>query len=188
MPADLAAIHQHLATCYDLAGRTVIHVGDGRSAGGAGRSRVAPGDLLTVTARADVVLLEFCLHRIVDPLSALRHARALAPDVLVLDHAPGSSWAWHLGEAEKVLRGWAAAARFDAALDRTFAGVRRFRDHAELLAAVRGRGEPALRRIEEFRGRRDFAIDAPCRVVLLSRPGRVGPSRAGARGAGPAIV
>jgi len=37
------------------------------------------GDILTVTARADVVFFEFCLHEIADPGAALRHARTLAP-------------------------------------------------------------------------------------------------------------
>jgi ubiquinone/menaquinone biosynthesis C-methylase UbiE len=133
------------------------------------RFRVLQGDLLTVSARADVVFFEFCLHEIVDPLTALRQARALAPEVLVVDAAPGSAWAWHLCETEKVLRGWAAAERFPRALDRTFTGVQRFRDHAELLARVQVLGEPVIRRILEFEGRRDIAIDTPYRVALLSQ-------------------
>ena len=122
-----------------------------------------------VSARADVVFFEFCLHEIVDPLTALRHARALAPEVLVVDPAPGSAWASYLCETEKVLRGWAAAERFPRALDRTFPGVQRFHDHAELLARVKVLGEPVIRRIQEFEGRRDIAIDMPYRVVLLSQ-------------------
>jgi SAM-dependent methyltransferase len=133
------------------------------------RFRVTQGDILSVSARADVVFFEFCLHEIVDPLTALRHARALAPETLILDPAPSSSWAWYLCEAEKVLRGWSAAGRFPATLDRTFAGIQRFRDHAELLAKVRVLGEPVIRRVREFAGRQDFAIDMPYRVVLLAQ-------------------
>ena len=133
------------------------------------RVRVLQGDIVTVSARADVVFFEFCLHEIVDPLTALRHARTLAPELLVADPAPGSAWAWHLCEAEKVLRGWAAAERFTLALDRTFAGKQRFHDHAELLAKVQGLGECVIRRVQEFEGRQDFAIDMPYRVVLLAR-------------------
>jgi hypothetical protein len=132
------------------------------------RFQVRQDDILAVSARADVVFFEFCLHEIVDPLTALRHARALAPRVLVADHAPGSAWSWHLCETEKVLRGWAAAERFPRALDRVFPGTQRFQDHAELLAKVRSLGEPVLRRIEEFRERRDFSIDMPYRVALLA--------------------
>ena len=126
------------------------------------------GDILTVTARADVVFFEFCLHEIADPRAALRHARTLAPETLVVDPAPGSTWAWYLCEAEKVQRGWAAAEESRLALDRRFEGVQRFHDHAELLAKVQVLGESVIRRIEEFRDRRDFTIDMPYRVALLA--------------------
>jgi hypothetical protein len=133
------------------------------------RFRVLRGDLQSVSARADVVFFEFCLHEIVDPLTALRHAWTLAPEVLIVDPAPGSAWAWHLCESEKVLRGWAAAERFPRALDRTFPGVQRFHDHAELLARVRVLGECVVRRVREFEGQQDFSIDMPYRVMRLSQ-------------------
>ena len=133
------------------------------------RFRVLQSGVQSVSARADVVFFEFCLHEIVDPLTALRHARTLAPEVLVLDPAPGSAWAWHLCETEKVLRGWAAAERFPHTLDRTFPGVQRFHDHAELLARVQVLGECVVRRVREFEGRQDFSIDMPYRVMLLAQ-------------------
>lgn len=133
------------------------------------RFRALQSDVQSVSARADVVFFEFCLHEIVDPLTALRHARTLAPEVLVVDPAPGSAWAWHLCETEKVLRGWAAAERFPLALDRTFPGVQRFHDHAELLARVQALGECVIRRVRDFEGQRDFTIDMPYRVVLLAQ-------------------
>jgi ubiquinone/menaquinone biosynthesis C-methylase UbiE len=126
------------------------------------------GDLLTVTARADVVFLEFCLHEIVDPRAALRRARTLAPETLVVDPAVDSRWAWYLCETEKAQRGWAAVERFPLALDRTFPGVQRFRDHAELLAKVGVLGECVIRRVRDFEGRQDFSIDMPYRVALLA--------------------
>lgn len=200
MAADLQAILDDLESCYDLEGKSVIHVGAGggqllgyvRNArsvlgvdtdpvaverlrakvgesGFADRYRVTQSDILSVTERADVVYFEFCLHEIVDGLTALKHARRLAPDVLVADHAPGSSWSWYLCEAEKVLRGWAALERFPLALDRTFTGLQRFHDHAELLAKVQVMGECSVRRIEEYRDRRDFNIAMPYRVALLKR-------------------
>jgi len=104
----------------------------------------------------------------VDPRAALRHVRTLAPETLIVDPAPGSTWAWYLCEAEKVQRGWAAAEESRLALDKRFEGVQRFHDHAELLAKVQVLGECVIRRIEEFRDRRDFTIDMPYRVALLS--------------------
>jgi 2-polyprenyl-3-methyl-5-hydroxy-6-metoxy-1,4-benzoquinol methylase len=133
------------------------------------RFSVLRGDVLTVGERADVVFFEFCLHEIVDPLTALRHAQTLAPEVLVVDPTVDSRWAWFLCETEKARRGWAAVERYPLALDRTFLGVQRFRDHAELLAKIEALGECVVRRAEEFRDRTDFSIDMPYRVVRLSR-------------------
>ena len=133
------------------------------------RYRVVQADILSVAERADVVFFEFCQHEIVDAFTALGHARRLAPDVLVADHAPGSPWSGYLCEAEKVMRGWAALERFPLALDRTFAGLQRFHDHAELLAKVQALGGDVVRRIEEFRDRQDFTIAMPYRVARLRR-------------------
>ena len=130
--------------------------------------RVLQSDIATVSARADLLFFEFCLHEIVDPLTALRHARTLAPEVLVADHAPGSSWSWHLCEAEKVLRGWTAVERFPRSLDRILAGEQRFHDYSELLDKVRVLGECVIRRVRDFEGRQDFSIDMPYRVALLA--------------------
>jgi len=200
MATDIEAVLRNIESCYDFAGKSVIHVGagGGQFVGYAARTRkvlgvdpdsvaveqlkqvvraqglqdrfsVQRGDILTVGERADVVFFEFCLHEIVDPLTALRHARALAPEVLVVDPAVDSRWAWHLCETEKAQRGWAAVERYPLALDRTFQGVQRFRDHAELLARIEALGECVVRRAREFRDRTDFSIDMPYRVVLLSR-------------------
>jgi len=133
------------------------------------RFRVLQADVQSVSARADVVFFEFCLHEIVDPLTALRHAQTLAPEVLVVDPASDSAWAWHLCETEKVLRGWAAAERFPRILDRTFTGAQRFHDRAELLAKVEMLGECVVRRVRDFEGQQDFSIDMPYRVALLAR-------------------
>jgi SAM-dependent methyltransferase len=133
------------------------------------RFSVQRGDILTVGERADVVFFEFCLHEIVDPVTALRHAQTLAPEVLVVDPTVDSRWAWYLCETEKAQRGWAAVERYPLALDRTFQGVQLFRDHAELLAKIEVLGECVVRRAREFRDRTDFSIDMPYRVALMSR-------------------
>jgi hypothetical protein len=140
-----------------------------RARGWRDRYSTLRGDIMTVEERADVVFFEFCLHEIVDPVTALRHAQTLAPEVLVVDPAVGSRWAWHLCETEKAQRGWAAVERYPLALDRTFQGVQRFRDHAELLAKIEVLGECVVRRAQEFRGCTDFTIDMPYRVALMSR-------------------
>jgi len=132
-----------------------------------GRFIVMQGDFSVVRARAEVVFFEFCLHRMPDPDAALRHARTLAPETLVLDAAPGSRWAWYRGDAAEVERGWEAVGRLPIARDDTFMGAEQFHDYAELLGYIRPHGETAVTRIAEFKDRQGIAIPMPYRIVLL---------------------
>jgi len=124
-------------------------------------------DVLDVTVRGDVVLFEFSLHEMPDPERALAHARTLAPDVVVLDHAPGSRWAWHVVEEEKVKRSVEAMRRLGVRAERLFLGEQRFADHAELLAKVSVQGPRAVERAERFRGAREIVIPFGYEVALL---------------------
>jgi len=98
---------------YGRAARRVIAVDSDAAAHAALAERVAAlglakkfvlveSDFMAVTERADVVLFEFCLHEMHDPGAALAHAATLAPDVVILDHAPGSPWSYAADESEKV--------------------------------------------------------------------------------------
>jgi hypothetical protein len=113
MATDLQAIIHDLESCYDLRGRSLIHVGAG---GGqlVGYARNARGVLGVDTDAAAVTQL-------------------------------------------------AARVREAGLADRYRA------TQAELLARVAVMGEGAVRRVEEFRGRRDFTIAMPYRVALLRR-------------------
>jgi hypothetical protein len=139
-----------------------------REAGLQDRYHALQADLMTVAERSDVVFFEFCLHEIADPAAALRHARTLAPRVLVVDPAPGSRWAWYCGEEEKVVRSWAAVERFGLGLTAQFLGRQTFHDYGEIAAKIGMLGEPTLTRIAEFRDRTDFEIAMPYRMVLLA--------------------
>jgi len=138
-----------------------------RERGLVSRFIVFKGTLASVRARADVVFFEFCLHGTEDPGAALGHARTLAPETLVVDHAPGSRWSWYCGEEAGVERAWQAVARFHIARDETLMGAEQFHDYDELLAALGGRGEPVPGRIAEFRGRQGLAIEMPYRIAVL---------------------
>lgn len=139
-----------------------------REAGLQDRFQALRADLMTVTEKADVVLFEFCLHEIADPAAALRHARSLAPQVLIVDPAPGSQWAWYCGEEEKVVRSWSAVEQAQPALAAQFLGRQFFHDYGELAAKIGMLGEPTLTRIAEFRDRTDFEIAMPYRMALLT--------------------
>jgi predicted RNA methylase len=124
-------------------------------------------DLLSVRARGDAVLFEFCLHELPDPERALAHAAGLAPDVLVIDHAPGSAWMWHAAEDAGVDAAWAAVARRPVRRQLDVAAVQRFRDHAELAARFASLGPLAHERIERFRAHAPIEVPMPYRLVLL---------------------
>lgn len=124
-------------------------------------------DFLEVSARGDVVLFEFSLHEMPDPSKALAHAKSLAPDVVVLDHAPGSEWAWHVVEEEKVKRSAEAMQRLGVRAERLFRGEQRFADHAELFAKVSGQGPLAVERAESFRGATGIVIPFSYGAALI---------------------
>src|ERR1019366_6296070 len=76
---------------------------------------VIHADFCEASPRGDVVYFEFCLHEMNDPRQALRHALALAPEVLIFDHLPDSDWAFHAAEEDKVRRSTDTLAEFTCA-------------------------------------------------------------------------
>jgi hypothetical protein len=124
-------------------------------------------DFMAVSERAEVVLFEFCLHEIPDHGGALAHAATLAPDIVVIDHAPGSPWAHVVDETEKVAASWAAVAARGVRRAEDFDAVQRFASYQELFDKVKGQGSEAIRRIERWRGCADITIPMAYRIALL---------------------
>lgn len=120
-----------------------------------------------VALSGDAVYFEFCLHEMADPLQALAHARSLAPDIVVFDHAPGSEWAFHAAEEDKVCRSAEAMAHFGIRSAQKLQTPQRFRDHAELLAKVSVQGPIAIERARRFAGVTDIAIPMDYSLTLL---------------------
>jgi predicted RNA methylase len=133
----------------------------------ADRFELVEAEFLAVECRADVVLFEFSLHEMPDPTVALAHASSLAPDVVVLDHAEGSTWAWHVVEEDKVAVSARSIAARGAPRTQRVETVQRFADCDELVEKVRVQGETALRRAEPFAGRGDFEIPMAYRLDLI---------------------
>ena len=125
------------------------------------------GDFLASRLRADVAAFEFCLHEMTDPAAAIAHACGLAPEVLVMDHWPGSDWAFYVAEELKVARSWEALAAARPRVTRSYEATQVFRDYEELRLKVLPQGEVALRRIEPFRERKDFSIAMSYGFALL---------------------
>ncbi len=120
-----------------------------------------------VTDSGDVVLFEFCLHEMDDPEALLRHARTLAPETLVIDHAPGSRWAWYTAETEKIARSWAAVERAGIKRQEHHCGQQRFADVEALLQKVQSLGEPAVGRARTRAGQGPIEIEMTYRMALL---------------------
>ena len=128
---------------------------------------VLPGDFRDLDLHGDVVLLEFCLHQLSDPLAAIGAARAIAPDVVVIDHLTGSRWSWYANEAEAVAAAWDAVGRAGTRGRRSFEGLQRFRSYEELRARFSAMGQESQRRILDLQGRTDIAVPMPYGVALL---------------------
>lgn len=131
------------------------------------RFTVVQGEFGTHLGSADVVFFEFCLHEIPEPQTALRDAKALAPDVIVIDHHPESRWAWHTAETEKARNSWAAVEKYPILRDGCFTGIQRFAGISELLQKVAELGEPATSRARELSGHAPIAIEMKYRIAVF---------------------
>ncbi len=120
-----------------------------------------------VSDQADIVLFEFCLHEMDDPDAVLRHARGLAADTVVIDHAPESTWAWYVAETEKAARSWAACERAGIRREQVYSGLQRFDNGDALLEKVRPQGEPAVSRALAHAGPAPIEIEMTYRIALL---------------------
>jgi len=128
---------------------------------------VLHGNFEEVTALADVVYFEFCLHEIADPFAALKRARTLAPDVVVFDHSPDSQWIFYAAEEDLVRRSSSAMRNFGIRRSASIRTAQTFRTGAELLSKVSAQGPVAVSRAERFVNSADFAISMTCELALL---------------------
>ncbi len=120
-----------------------------------------------VTLRADVVYFEFCFHELEDPEKALMHAKSLASDIVVYDHAAGSEWIYYGAEENCVARSSAVMEQFGIRRRQTFQAEQGFADYAELLAKVRPQGPLAIERIQRFVGATSIVIPMSYELNLL---------------------
>jgi ubiquinone/menaquinone biosynthesis C-methylase UbiE len=124
-------------------------------------------DFNDMNGRGDVVLFEFCLHEMPDPFDALRHARTLAPDIVVIDHWPGSEWLYCVVEEDKVQKSTEAMRLFGVRSQAVFQAEQLFKNHAELVAKVSIQGPEAVHRAGKFRGVTDIVIPMAWAATLL---------------------
>ncbi len=125
------------------------------------------GDFLDCDRYGDVVLFEFCLHEMADPAKALTKAATLAPEIVVIDHAPGSQWSYFAAEDEIVKRSWHAVGKLPVARQRSYVAEQRFNNYGELFEKVKAQGRESIRRIERFREQKNITIPMTYALALI---------------------
>ena len=120
-----------------------------------------------VRSPGDTVYFEFCFHEMDDPEKALRHAKSLAPDVVVYDHSPGSEWIYYGAEEDKVARSSEVLERFGIRARQKFLAQQHFANLAELIAKVSAQGALAIERAQRFAGATDIVIPMTYELNLL---------------------
>ena len=124
-------------------------------------------DFYDLELPADVVLFEFCLHEMRDPAAVIDLGRAMAEDVVVLDHLPESRWSWYANEDKAVATAWKAVVAKGTRTMQSFEAIGTFGSYAELQAKLAPCGDESLRRIGELQDRTAIEIPIPYGVALL---------------------
>jgi SAM-dependent methyltransferase len=132
-----------------------------------GKFKVEVADIMSISAEADVVFFELCLHEMSDPHKALQHARSIAPSILVIDHHPDSRWAWYILESEKAARSWSAVRKYTVIKEESYDAEQYFSSYSDLLKKVEVMGEPAVDRISGFSGKTNITIEMKYTMALL---------------------
>jgi len=125
------------------------------------------GDFADCDRYGDVVLFEFCLHEMDDPSAAVAKAATLAPEVVVIDHAPGSPWVYYTAEDDKVDRSWRALGRLQVVRQSSCTTEQHFANYGELHTKVMSQGEVSIRRIERFREQTNITIPMTYALALI---------------------
>ncbi|MBN1164321.1 MAG: hypothetical protein JXB45_07065, partial [Candidatus Krumholzibacteriota bacterium] len=138
-----------------------------REKGLSNKFNIKVADILSISAEADVVFFEFCLHEMSDPGKALKRAQSLAPNILVIDHHPNSQWAWYVLESEKASRSWEAARKLNVIQEKSFNAEQYFSNYSDLLKKVEVMGDLAIARISDFMGKSKITINMMYTLALL---------------------
>jgi tRNA A58 N-methylase Trm61 len=128
---------------------------------------VVTRDFFEFVVPSDVVLLEFCLHEMKEPERALRHARSLASDVVVIDHLQESKWLWYADETEGAVKAWAAISAGGPRKTQSYEALQRFDDYGSLQERFAALGSKSRERIVELAGQAAITIPMPYGIALL---------------------
>ena len=124
-------------------------------------------DFYRSNLKGDLVLFEFCFHEMEDPDAALKHALTMAPHVIVLDHWPDSEWAYLGGEEENIAKSWTTLSSYHLIKNQKFDTFQFFHDYDEIYEKVKAQGETSIKRINAFKGKKNFSIPMSYRIALI---------------------
>ncbi len=129
--------------------------------------KFVPRKFETVRLRGDVVYFEFCMHMMDDPLYTLERARALAKDIVIMDHLPGSEWVYYWAGEKDVLKSTKTIESFGVRRKKALVAEQRFEDWKTLAKRLTGLGNESRRRVLELKGARDIRMRMDYGLFLL---------------------
>jgi hypothetical protein len=121
-----------------------------------------------VKDHADVAYFEFCMHMMDDPKLTLNLARALAKDIVVIDHLPGSKWVYYWCGEDEVRRSTRVIETFHPRRTKQLVADQRFSDWNALMKRLDGVEKESERRILELKGAEDIHIRMDYGLFLLT--------------------
>ena len=124
-------------------------------------------DFSVLDLHGDVVMFEFCLHEMDNPETALKHAKTMAPEIIVLDHITGSEWAFIGAEEEKIEKSWKALMGLNPRKVQKFDTIQFFHEYEELYQKVRPQGEISIERIQRYKGKTNITIPMTYAIALI---------------------
>ena len=117
--------------------------------------------------KGDVVMFEFCFHEMEDPEAALKHALTMAPHVIILDHWPDSEWAYYGDEEKLIAKSWKTLELFQLLKVHKFDTFQFFNDYEEIYQKVKGQGENSIKKINDFKDKKNFTIPMSYGIALI---------------------
>lgn len=117
--------------------------------------------------KCDIVLFEFSLHEMDNPDFAIRHAKTMANNIVILDHLPDSEWAYLADEETKVSKSWTAIELFNIRDKQSYLTSQNFENYKQLFDKIKIQGENSISRISKYQSISPISIPMSYGLVLL---------------------
>jgi len=126
-------------------------------------------DFYDFKAEGDILMFDYCLHEIMNPCKAIKHALTMSQEVLINDHWTESEWAYIVDEEEKVKESWKVIRNINSYKIERYDTFQFFHDYNDLYQKVKGKGENTIARIEKYRNLKKISIPMSYGMALIRR-------------------